>query len=82
METQTSELEAEAARLLRALEVEKTARTESERVQQRKVEEITREMSAQVNLVVYSHQSDVSPILTFGDLSLRRPWSSNTARAA
>jgi hypothetical protein len=47
METHIVELEAEATRLLRALEAEKTARSEEERSRRRKVEEMTRELSAQ-----------------------------------
>lgn len=48
LESQISELEAEASRLLKALDQLKEAKAESERALQRKVDEAAREASTQV----------------------------------
>ncbi len=48
LENHISELEAQAARLMRALESEKTARSDAERTMQRKAEEASKELATQV----------------------------------
>jgi homeobox protein cut-like len=54
LESQISELEAEASRLLRALDQAKEAKAEVERTQRKKAEDATKEIASQVNLAVSS----------------------------
>lgn len=51
LESQISELEAEASRLLRALDQAKEAKAEVERTQRKKAEDAAKEIASQVNLV-------------------------------
>lgn len=54
LESQISELEAEASRLLRALDQAKEAKAEVERTQRKKAEDAAKEIASQVNLAASS----------------------------